>query len=102
MNKQQGLVIRPFKRAHLNRDTDDELLRLGHYLCLIGERASLADLDHRRWERHLAKYGGWRALPGAQLPPPPPRETGQQQQQQQQAAEGGAPSGSAAAAAPPE
>ncbi len=28
MNRQNGLVIRPFKRAHLTRDTDRELVML--------------------------------------------------------------------------
>lgn len=32
LNKQQGLVIRPFKRAHTSRHTDRELLHLTIYL----------------------------------------------------------------------
>ncbi|KIZ06716.1 ubiquitin-like domain containing CTD phosphatase 1 [Monoraphidium neglectum] len=61
MNKQQGLVIRPFKRAHMNRDKasllgDNELLHLSHYLCLVGPLPSLADLNHRKWESYLQKH----------------------------------------------
>ena len=56
------MVIRPYKRAHVNRGTDAELLHLSRYLCLVGARDTLADLDHKRWERYLQKhhpeYGG--------------------------------------------
>jgi ubiquitin-like domain-containing CTD phosphatase 1 len=47
MNKQQGLVIRPFKKAHLTRNTDTELLHLMHYLTLVGQQEKLSHLDHR-------------------------------------------------------
>ncbi|GBF89622.1 ubiquitin-like domain-containing CTD phosphatase [Raphidocelis subcapitata] len=57
MNKQNGLVIRPFKRAHMNRGKDKELLYLSHYLCLIGELPSLAELNHRKWEAYLSRHG---------------------------------------------
>jgi ubiquitin-like domain-containing CTD phosphatase 1 len=66
MNKQQGLVIRPFKKAHLTRHLDQELLHLMHYLTLVGQLDKLSGLDHRRWERYLAKYGS-RALQNAAL-----------------------------------
>jgi ubiquitin-like domain-containing CTD phosphatase 1 len=58
MNKQNGLVIRPYKKAHLTRNSDRELLHLTHYLTLIGPLDKLSHLDHRRWERYLAKHGG--------------------------------------------
>jgi hypothetical protein len=109
MNKQNGLVIRPFKRAHTNREKaraaltprwgrcghdhalqalrvaaapqpslrpcphpgppqlysrprppaqDKELLYLSHYLCLVGPRPSLSDLNHRKWESYLSKHAG--------------------------------------------
>ncbi|KAI8474471.1 MAG: MGC81798 protein-like protein [Monoraphidium minutum] len=58
MNKQQGLVIRPFKRAHTNREKDKELLYLSHYLCLVGALPSLSDLNHRKWESYLRDHGG--------------------------------------------
>lgn len=53
LNKQQGLVIRPYKRAHTNRHTDKELLHLSRYLVKIGRLDRLSHLDHRRWERYL-------------------------------------------------
>ncbi len=56
MNKQQGLVIRPYKRAHTNRHTDQELLHLTTYLTHIGRLESLSTLNHRKWERYLEKY----------------------------------------------
>lgn len=66
MNKQNGLVIRPFKKAHLTRHLDQELLHLMHYLTLVGQLDKLSGLDHRRWERYLAKHGA-RALQHAAL-----------------------------------
>jgi ubiquitin-like domain-containing CTD phosphatase 1 len=56
MNKQQGLVIRPYKRSATSRGSDRELYHLARYLTLVGPRPSLADLDHRRWEKYLAKH----------------------------------------------
>lgn len=56
MNKQQGLVIRPFKKAHLTRHLDKELLYLMQYLTLIGQLPKLSHLDHRKWERYLQKH----------------------------------------------
>ncbi|KAL6764960.1 HAD-like domain-containing protein [Haematococcus lacustris] len=58
MNKQAGLVIRPFKRAHLTRHTDKELYHLTRYLLLIAPLERISHLDHSRWERYLAKHGG--------------------------------------------
>ncbi|GMH45984.1 hypothetical protein BSKO_13948 [Bryopsis sp. KO-2023] len=55
MNRQNGLVIRPFAKSHRTRHTDRELLRLKRYLTFIGTRESLSDLNHRRWESFLAK-----------------------------------------------
>ncbi|KAJ9524545.1 hypothetical protein QJQ45_024127 [Haematococcus lacustris] len=57
MNKQAGLVIRPFKRAHLTRHTDKELYHLTRYLLLIAPLERISHLDHSRWERYLAKHG---------------------------------------------
>jgi ubiquitin-like domain-containing CTD phosphatase 1 len=68
MNKQQGLVIRPYKRAALNRSKDLELLNLAHYLTLVGALESLSHLDHRRWERYLAR--NWAGAAPGGLPPP--------------------------------
>ncbi|KXZ48007.1 hypothetical protein GPECTOR_31g371 [Gonium pectorale] len=56
MNPQQGLVIRPFRKAHLTRGTDRELLGLRAYLAAIAPLDSLEALDHNRWERYLEKH----------------------------------------------
>ena len=53
MNKQNGLVIRPFRKAHQNRATDRELVKLKYYLQCIGKLDSLSSLQHRKWERYL-------------------------------------------------
>mmetsp|Transcript_3118 Transcript_3118/g.7811 ORF Transcript_3118/g.7811 Transcript_3118/m.7811 type:complete len:329 (-) Transcript_3118:143-1129(-) len=60
MNKQAGLVIRPYKRAHLNRHSDKELLHLKRYLCMIGVLPKISHLNHRKWEDYLA---GLRPMP---------------------------------------
>ena len=49
---QNGLVIRPFRKAHLTRGTDRELLYLSAYLAKIAELDSLAGLNHKHWESH--------------------------------------------------
>ncbi|XP_072256531.1 ubiquitin-like domain-containing CTD phosphatase 1 isoform X2 [Pyxicephalus adspersus] len=55
MNPQNGLKIRPFMKAHLNRDKDKELLKLSQYLKEIGKLEDLSDLNHKHWERqHLS------------------------------------------------
>ncbi|KAJ0960022.1 hypothetical protein J5N97_000216 [Dioscorea zingiberensis] len=50
MNPQNGLIIRPFRKAHLNRTSDQELLKLTQYLLAIAELHDLSSLDHRVWE----------------------------------------------------
>eukprot|EP00198_Chlamydomonas_reinhardtii_P003012 XP_001692348.1 predicted protein [Chlamydomonas reinhardtii] len=69
MNPQQGLVIRPFRKAHLTRGSDRELVGLTHYLAAIAHLDSLAALDHNRWERYLekqARRGGAGGAAGGQ------------------------------------
>jgi ubiquitin-like domain-containing CTD phosphatase 1 len=56
MNKQNGLVIRPFQKASKTRATDRELVRLKYYLCMIAKKDSLEDLNHRHWERYLKQH----------------------------------------------
>ncbi|MEE6478232.1 hypothetical protein FKM82_011789 [Ascaphus truei] len=51
MNPQNGLKIRPFMKAHLNRDKDKELLKLSQYLKEIAKLEDLSDLNHKHWER---------------------------------------------------
>ncbi|XP_021962626.1 ubiquitin-like domain-containing CTD phosphatase 1 [Folsomia candida] len=50
MNPQQGLRIRPFRSAHLNRATDRELLRLATYLSHIAKLDDFSHLNHSKWE----------------------------------------------------
>ncbi|XP_022998279.1 ubiquitin-like domain-containing CTD phosphatase [Cucurbita maxima] len=50
MNPQNGLVIRPFRKAHANRDSDQELMKLTQYLLAIAELDDLSPLDHNDWE----------------------------------------------------
>lgn len=53
MNPRNGLKIRPFRQAHLNRATDRELLLLSKYLTDIAEHApDFSALNHRHWERY--------------------------------------------------
>ena len=56
-NRQNGLVIRPFKRAHLTRDTDKELLHLTDYLLAIAFLPSLRTLHHSHWEAFVVGTG---------------------------------------------
>ncbi|XP_050698531.1 ubiquitin-like domain-containing CTD phosphatase 1 [Eriocheir sinensis] len=56
MNPQNGLKIRPFRQAHLNRSTDRELLRLSHYLEDIASVEDISALNHSKWE-HYRKEG---------------------------------------------
>lgn len=50
MNPQNGLKIKPFKRAHANRDSDQELVKLTQYLLAIADLDDLTTLDHNSWE----------------------------------------------------
>ncbi|CAL4972885.1 unnamed protein product [Urochloa decumbens] len=53
MNPQNGLVIKPFRKAHSNRDNDHELVKLTHYLLSIGDFEDLSRLDHGKWESFI-------------------------------------------------
>jgi ubiquitin-like domain-containing CTD phosphatase 1 len=53
MNPQNGLVIKPFRKAHSNRDSDQELVKLTHYLLSIGDLEDLSKLDHGKWESFI-------------------------------------------------
>eukprot|EP00252_Welwitschia_mirabilis_P007923 TRINITY_DN19618_c0_g1_i1.p1 TRINITY_DN19618_c0_g1~~TRINITY_DN19618_c0_g1_i1.p1 ORF type:complete len:336 (+),score=61.29 TRINITY_DN19618_c0_g1_i1:215-1222(+) len=55
MNPENGLVIKPFRKAHLNRGSDCELLRLTQYLLAIAELDDISHLDHRHWETYTEK-----------------------------------------------
>ncbi|MBN3302518.1 UBCP1 phosphatase, partial [Amia calva] len=53
MNPQNGLKIRPFMKAHLNREKDKELFKLSQYLKEIAKLEDFSDLNHKHWERYL-------------------------------------------------
>merc|ERR1711862_519408 len=55
MNPRSGLKIRPFKQAHINRQTDKELVKLSKYLRFIRHAKDFSKLDHRRWESWMKK-----------------------------------------------
>ncbi|KAI4296212.1 hypothetical protein L6164_036188 [Bauhinia variegata] len=50
MNPQNGLIIKPFRKAHANRESDRELVKLTQYLLAIAELDDLSNLDHSSWE----------------------------------------------------
>lgn len=52
MNPQNGLVIRPFRKAHLNRAKDRELVDLTQYLLAIADLDDFEKLDHTKWEQY--------------------------------------------------
>mmetsp|Transcript_14455 Transcript_14455/g.31326 ORF Transcript_14455/g.31326 Transcript_14455/m.31326 type:complete len:322 (-) Transcript_14455:948-1913(-) len=56
LNKQAGLVIRPYKRAYANRATDRELYHLTKYLMIIGRLDKISHLNHRKWEEYLMEH----------------------------------------------
>ncbi|KAG7263889.1 hypothetical protein CRUP_034228 [Coryphaenoides rupestris] len=51
MNPQNGLKIRPFMKAHLNREKDRELYKLAQYLQEIAKLEDFTGLNHKHWER---------------------------------------------------
>ncbi|XP_018577705.1 ubiquitin-like domain-containing CTD phosphatase 1 [Anoplophora glabripennis] len=56
MNPKNGLRIKPFREAHLNRAKDNELLRLSKYLKDLAEHCSdFATVNHRHWEKYKPK-----------------------------------------------
>ncbi|CAB4024942.1 ubiquitin-like domain-containing CTD phosphatase 1 [Paramuricea clavata] len=52
MNPGNGLKIRPFREAHLNRGTDTELKGLTKYLKEIADLKDFDELNHDRWEKY--------------------------------------------------
>lgn len=55
MNPSNGLRIRAFRQAHVNRSSDKELLKLGKYLKEIASVEDLSLLNHRNWEKYVNK-----------------------------------------------
>lgn len=56
MNPQNGLVIKPFRKAHINRASDQELLGLADYLVAISALDDLSELDHQRWKDYSDQH----------------------------------------------
>ncbi|VFQ76297.1 unnamed protein product [Cuscuta campestris] len=52
MNPQNGLTIKPFKKAHASRSTDQELMNLTQYLLAIADLDDLSGLNHKDWESY--------------------------------------------------
>ncbi|KAF2893200.1 hypothetical protein ILUMI_12972 [Ignelater luminosus] len=53
MNPKNGLRIRPFRQAHLNRATDKELLYLSKYLKDLAKYCDdFSAVNHRHWEKY--------------------------------------------------
>lgn len=50
MNPQNGLTIKPFRKAHANRSNDEELRKLTRYLLAIADLEDISRLDHDNWE----------------------------------------------------
>lgn len=56
MNPKNGLRIRPFRLAHLNRANDKELLHLSKYLKDLAENCEdFTAVNHRHWEKYKPK-----------------------------------------------
>lgn len=55
MNPSNGLRIRAFRQAHVNRSSDKELLKLAKYLKEIATVEDLCTLNHRNWEKLVTK-----------------------------------------------
>lgn len=53
MNPRSGLRVRPFRQAHLSRQTDKELLKLSKYLLDIAIHCDdFNTLNHRKWQQY--------------------------------------------------
>uniref|UniRef100_A0A1B6HKL0 Ubiquitin-like domain-containing CTD phosphatase 1 n=1 Tax=Homalodisca liturata TaxID=320908 RepID=A0A1B6HKL0_9HEMI len=55
MNPNNGLRIRAFRQAHINRTSDKELLKLAKYLKEIAHLEDLCSVNHRNWEKLVTK-----------------------------------------------
>lgn len=53
MNPQNGLAIKPFRKARSSGRGDQELVKLTRYLLAISELDDLSILDHSRWELRM-------------------------------------------------
>lgn len=55
MNPRNGLRIRPFRKAHTNRATDHELLKLMQYLRKLARYDDLTGFNHQKWEKYVKR-----------------------------------------------
>uniref|UniRef100_A0A1B6KIG0 Ubiquitin-like domain-containing CTD phosphatase 1 n=1 Tax=Graphocephala atropunctata TaxID=36148 RepID=A0A1B6KIG0_9HEMI len=55
MNPNNGLRIRAFRQAHINRTNDKELIKLARYLKEIAHLEDLCSVNHRNWEKLVNK-----------------------------------------------
>lgn len=63
MNPQQGLRIRPFRKAQTEGLGDRELEKLEVYLMAIKELESFESLNHRKWEKYCSNVSeAWKYL----------------------------------------
>lgn len=54
LNPKNGLKIKPFRQAHLNRNTDKELLYLSQYLKDLAKFCKdFSKINHRNWKSNL-------------------------------------------------
>lgn len=55
MNPRNGLRIRPYRKAHTNRATDHELLKLMKYLRKLALYDDLTEFNHKHWEKYVRR-----------------------------------------------
>ncbi|RNA36326.1 ubiquitin-like domain-containing CTD phosphatase 1 [Brachionus plicatilis] len=53
MNPENGLKIQPYKNAHVNREKDQELLKLSVYLKKISKLSNFSEVDHKSWSKYV-------------------------------------------------
>lgn len=56
MNPQNGLKIKAYRDAHMNRSTDKELVYLSRYLEIISTLDDFSQLDHDKWKNYYNQY----------------------------------------------
>lgn len=53
MNPKNGLRIKPYRKAHQNRETDDALIRLSDYLEDIYDEEDFSKLEMNDWKNYM-------------------------------------------------
>ena len=54
MSPKNGLKIRPFAKAHRNKDTDKELLNLIPFLQFLSMQEDFTKIDFDKWESYCS------------------------------------------------